>query len=71
MAWSGFSGHGTEAPHHAVAGGYRPADDEYGVISTDRTKYVRPTFTIQRRGNGLRTAGHCSKHQHLAYPIET
>jgi hypothetical protein len=65
-----FSGHRSDAPHHAFARRYGATNNEYGVITADGAEDVRPTLTVEGRRDRLSAARDGSQDEHLADAID-
>ena len=67
---SGLSSHRPQPPQHAVAGGDRAADYQYGIVAPDRPQYVRPTLAVECGSDWLGASGNGPKDKHFTHTVE-
>ena len=68
---SGLPSQGPEAPHHAVAGGDRAADYQYGIVAPDSPQYVGPAFAVECGSDWLSSSRNGPQDKHFTDAIES
>src|ERR1700674_151411 len=68
---SGLPSHRPQAPHHAVAGGDRAADNQYGIVAPDRPQYVGPALAVERGSDWLSASGNRPQDEHFTDAVES